>query len=123
MGKDPETKHTTSGATVTRFSLATEERWKDKSGEKRAETEWHTIVAWRKLAEVCGQYLAKGKQVYVEGKLQSRSWENNGTKHTITEIVADQIVMLGTKNGDAPTSSASRKHSDELGITDEDIPF
>src|SRR4029077_4331181 len=98
LGKDPEVKYTEAGRAVARFSVATDETWKDQAGEKQQRTEWHNVVAWRKLADICGQYLTKGKQVYIEGKLQSRSWEKDGTKHTITEVVADQLVMLGGKN-------------------------
>ena len=73
LGKDPEVKYTQAGTAVARFSIATDETWKDKAGEKQQRTEWHNVVAWRKLADICGQYLTKGRQVYIEGKLQSRS--------------------------------------------------
>ncbi|MGH9426527.1 MAG: single-stranded DNA-binding protein, partial [Terriglobia bacterium] len=76
LGKDPELKYTQGGTPVVKFSLATDETWKDQSGEKQQRTEWHNVVAWRKLAEICGQYLNKGKLVYIEGKLQTRSWDD-----------------------------------------------
>jgi single-strand DNA-binding protein len=83
LGKDPEVKYTQDGTAVARFSIATDDTWKDQSGEKQQRTEWHNVVAWRKLAEICGQYLTKGKQVYIEGKLQDRSWEKDGAKQTV----------------------------------------
>lgn len=91
LGKDPEVKYTTSGAPVANFSIATSERWKDKDGEQQERTEWHRIVAWNKLAELCGQYLSKGRQVYVEGRLQTRQWEDEGGgKRYTTEISRGQ---------------------------------
>ena len=98
LGKDPEVKYTQTGVPVARFTLATDESWKDQSGEKQQRTEWHNIVAWRKLAEICGQYLNKGKLVYVEGRLQTRSWEDKeGNKRYTTEIQADNMVMLSAR--------------------------
>ncbi len=96
LGKDPELRYTPSGAAVVTFSLATSERYKDKGGEWVDKTEWHNVVAWRNLAEICGKYLHKGKQVYIEGKIQTRSYDDrDGNKRYITEIVADQMQMLG----------------------------
>ncbi len=96
LGKDPELRYTPSGAAVVNFSLATSERYKDKSGEMQEKTEWHNIVAWRQLAEICGKFLHKGKQVYIEGKITTRSYDDrDGNKRYITEIVADQMQMLG----------------------------
>ncbi len=96
LGKDPELRYTPSGAAVANFSLATSERYKDKSGEMQEKTEWHNIVVWRQLAEICGKYLHKGKQVYIEGRIQNRSYDDrDGNKRYITEIVADQMQMLG----------------------------
>lgn len=129
LGKDPEVKYTQGGAAVARFSLATDEMWKDQSGEKQQKTEWHNIVAWSKLAEICGQYLAKGRLVYIEGRLQTRNWEDkDGNKRTTTEIRADNMVMLGGRpEGDRQEKSASATPpSDTHGdteITDNDIPF
>jgi single-strand DNA-binding protein len=96
LGKDPELRYTPSGAAVATFSLATTERFKDKNGEQQEKTEWHNIVVWRQLAEICGKYLHKGKQVYIEGRIQTRSYDDrDGNKRYITEIVADQMQMLG----------------------------
>ncbi len=132
LGKDPELKYTQGGDAIANFSLATDETWKDQSGEKQQRTEWHNIVAWRKLAEVCGQYLKKGQQVYVEGKLQTRKWEKDEVTHYKTEVVISGMTMLGKKedNGGESSSSTSKKKQTRdpgddgnLGITDEDIPF
>jgi len=96
LGKDPELRYTPSGAAVCTFSLATTEKFKDRSGEMQEKTEWHNIVVWRQLAEICGKYLHKGKQVYIEGRIQTRSYDDrDGNKRYITEIVADQMQMLG----------------------------
>ncbi len=99
LGKDPDLRYTTSGTAVANFTLATSERFKDKSGEQQEKTEWHNIVVWRNLAEICGKYLKKGKQVYIEGKIQTRSYDDrDGNKKYITEVVADQMQMLGRAN-------------------------
>ncbi|NLC71713.1 MAG: single-stranded DNA-binding protein [Desulfuromonadaceae bacterium] len=105
LGKDPDLRYTTSGTAVANFTVATSERFKDRNGDQQERTEWHNIVAWRGLAEVCGKYLKKGKQVYIEGKIQSRSYDDrDGNKRYITEIVADQMQMLGRAgdDGDSP---------------------
>ena len=100
LGKDPEVRYTPGGDAVANFSIATSQEWKDKeSGEKKERTEWHRIVAWRKLGEICGEYLAKGKQVYIAGHLQTRSWEQDGVTRYTTEIVADQVQFLGDGRG------------------------
>lgn len=101
LGQDPEMKAVGQGSTVTRLSVATSENWVDKGGQKQERTEWHRIVVWGKLAEICGKYLAKGRQVYVEGKLQTRSWEDNGQKKYSTEIVASTVQFLGSGNAEA----------------------
>ncbi len=99
LGKDPELRYTPSGAAVTTFSMATTERYKDREGNRQEKTEWHNIVAWRQLAEICGKFLHKGKQVYIEGKIQTRSYDDrDGNKRYITEIVADQMQMLGSRD-------------------------
>jgi single-strand DNA-binding protein len=99
LGKDPELRYTPSGTAVATFSLATTERYKDREGQKQEKTEWHNIVAWRQLAEICGKFLHKGKQVYIEGKIQTRSYDDrDGNKRYITEIVVDQMQMLGSKD-------------------------
>jgi single-strand DNA-binding protein len=96
LGKDPELRYTPSGAAVATFSLATTERYKDRDGNRQEKTEWHNVVVWRQLAEICGKFLHKGKQVYIEGKIQTRSYDDrDGNKRYITEIVADQMQMLG----------------------------
>ena len=97
LGQDPELKHTPSGAAVCNFSLATSESWTDKnSGQKQERTEWHRVVVWGKLAELCNQYLAKGRQAFVEGRLQTRSWEDqNGQKRYTTEINATTVQFIG----------------------------
>jgi single-strand DNA-binding protein len=101
LGKDPELRYTASGTAVANFSLATTERYKDRDGNSQEKTEWHNIVAWRQLAEICGKYLTKGKQVYIEGKIQTRSYDDrDGNKRYITEIVADQMQMLGRAGDD-----------------------
>ena len=132
LGKDPELKYTQGGVSMTRFSIATDETWKDQNGEKQQRTEWHNIITWRKLAEICGQYLNKGKLVYIEGRLQTRSWEDKeGNRRYTTEVQADNMVMLsggrsdetrtvGTSNAAATSTSPSDTNPE---ITDDDIPF
>lgn len=100
LGKDPEVRYTTSGTAVASFSLATSERLKNKGGEWEERTEWHNIILWGRLAEIAGEYLAKGKSVYLEGRLQTRKWQDrDGANRYTTEIVADRMQMLGTRNG------------------------
>jgi single-strand DNA-binding protein len=108
LGKDPEVTYVPSGAAVAKFSVATSETWKDKtSGEKKERTEWHRIVAWDKLGEICGKYLSKGRQVYVEGKLQTHSYDDKeGVKRYVTEIIAQDVQFLGGK-GDASDAARS----------------
>lgn len=108
LGKDPEVRYTPSGQAVANFSLATTENWNDKQGQKQEKTEWHRIVAWGKTAELAGEYLAKGRQVYVEGKLQTRQWDDrDGNKKYTTEIVAQNITFLGGR-GDAPSAGGQQ---------------
>jgi single-strand DNA-binding protein len=98
LGKDPELRYTPSGTAVATFSLATTERYKDRDGNRQEKTEWHNIVAWRQLAEICGKFLHKGKQVYIEGKIQNRSYDDrDGNKRYISEIIVDQMQMLGSR--------------------------
>ncbi|MCI5224483.1 MAG: single-stranded DNA-binding protein [Candidatus Electrothrix sp. AR4] len=95
LGADPELRYTQSGAPVANFRIATTERWKGQDGQMQEQTEWHTIVAWRRLAEICGEYLNKGSKVYIEGKLQTRKWQDqNGNDRYTTEIVAREMKML-----------------------------
>ena len=99
LGKDPETRYMTSGEAVTNATLATSENWKDKSGEKQEKTEWHNLVFYRRLAEIAGEYLKKGSQIYVEGKLQTRKWQTKeGQDRYTTEIVVNEMTMLGGKS-------------------------
>jgi single-strand DNA-binding protein len=104
LGKDPEMRSTPNGSTVAKFSLATDERFTDRNGEKQERTEWHNIVAWGKLAEICGQYLRKGKLIYIEGSIRTDSWDDKetGQKRYRTDIVANRMQMLdrrGDENG------------------------
>lgn len=101
LGKTPELSFLPSGVPVAKFSMATDESWTDKDGNKHERTEWHNIVTWRKLAEICAKYLTKGKLVYIDGKIQSRSYDDkDGNKRYITEIVADNMVMMSrTESG------------------------
>ena len=99
LGKDPELRYTPSGTAVVTFSLATTERYKDRDGNKQTKTEWHNIVAWRQLAEICGKYLHKGKQIYIEGKIQNRSYDDrDGNKRYISEVVMNEMQMLGSRD-------------------------
>lgn len=100
LGKDPEVKTTPSGQTVAKFSLATDEKFTDKSGQRQERTEWHNIVAWGKLAEICGNYLRKGKQVYLEGSIRTDSWDDkeSGQKRYRTEIIVNNMQMLGSRD-------------------------
>jgi single-strand DNA-binding protein len=124
LGKDPELKYTPSGVAVANFSIATNESWKDQEGNLQERTEWHNIVAWRKLAEICGEWLKKGKRIYIEGKLQTRSYEKDGVKKYITEIVADDMIMLdgGTPRAAAEPDAAQAPAEDQGG-SDKDLPF
>ena len=100
IGKDPETRYMTNGDAVTNATLATSENWKDKSGEKQERTEWHNLVFYRRLAEIAGEYLRKGSQVYIEGKIQTRKWQDKeGRDRYTTEIVVNEMQMLGSKSG------------------------
>jgi single-strand DNA-binding protein len=139
LGKDPETRYMTSGEAVTNVTLATSENWKDKSGEKQERTEWHNLVFYRRLAEIAGEYLKKGSQIFIEGKLQTRKWQDKeGKDRYTTEIVVNEMQMLGSKSGGsssfevvekpAASSGASRPASKPAGgggfdNFDDDIPF
>ena len=132
LGKDPEVTYVPSGAAVAKFSVATSETWKDKtSGEKKERTEWHRIVAWDKLGEICGKYLSKGRQVYVEGKLQTHSYDDKeGVKRYVTEIIAQDVQFLGGKGdaSDAARSGGGPSQREPAGGRgpaggDDDIPF
>ena len=101
LGRDPEVRSTPSGQPVASFTLATSRRWKDKNGQRQEQTEWHQIVVWGKQAEIAGQYLTKGKQIFLEGRLQTRSWDDRqtGEKRYRTEVVCDNFQMLGSRGG------------------------
>lgn len=100
LGRDPEMRYTPSGKPVTSFSLASSRSWVSSDGERREETEWFNVVAWGNLAEICNQHLNKGQQVYIEGRLQTRSWEDdNGQRHFRTEVVANEMIILGSRVG------------------------
>ena len=138
LGRDPELKYTASGTPFCRFSIATDDVWNDKgSGERQERTEWHSIVAWDRLAEICNQYLTKGKQVYIEGSLQTREWDDQeGNKRKTTEVRARDMVMLSSA-GDGAGGGGQRRvaatadmggggagtASSTSTITDDDIPF
>jgi len=103
LGKDPEVKKMTNGESVANVTLATSENWKDKSGEKQEKTEWHNLVFYRRLAEIAGEYLKKGSQIYIEGKLQTRKWQTKeGQDRYTTEIIVDEMQMLGNKMVGSP---------------------
>ncbi|HRK08120.1 MAG TPA: single-stranded DNA-binding protein [Pseudobdellovibrionaceae bacterium] len=132
LGADPETKQVGNGGTVTRLSIATSEQWVDKEGQKQERTEWHRVVVWGKLAEICGRHLAKGRQVYVEGRLQTRSWEDQqGQKRYSTEVVASTVQFLGGPGERAEASPRSNSSGEAFQDfspepsfdTSEDIPF
>jgi single-strand DNA-binding protein len=129
LGRDAEVKVTASGQSVASFSIATTETW-TKDGEKKEKTEWHRIVLWGRQADTLQPYLTKGKQIYVEGRLETRNWEKDGQKHYTTEVKADRIVLLGGGRGGERGDRADRGDSgyaDPLAnaapITDDDIPF
>lgn len=108
LGKDPEMRFTPNGKAVTNFTMATNEIWSDQSGERQERTEWHRVVAWGKLAENCAKLLSKGKQVYVEGRIQTRSWDDrDGNKRYTTEIVANTMQLLTASEGNAGRFSDS----------------
>jgi len=130
LGADPEVRYTPSGVAVANFNIATSEEWKDKeTGEKKERTEWHRIVVWSKLGELCGEYLSKGRQVYIEGRIQTRSWDDrDGNKRYTTEIIATDVQFLGGRDsGDAyrPEGPAAggAPGSPVQAPEDDDIPF
>ncbi len=125
LGADPEIRYTPSGAEVATFRIATSEVWTNKSGEKEERTEWHRIVAWRGLAKLCGEYLSKGKLVYIEGRLRTRSWEDrDGNKRTTTEIEATDMKMLGAVGeGNRKAKEPEADYAPPATKGEEDIPF
>jgi single-strand DNA-binding protein len=127
LGKDPEVRYTPDGMMITNFTLATDEQRKDKNGERVQKTEWHRIVTFGKLAEICGKYLVKGKLVFVEGRIQTRAWEDKeGGKRSTTEIIASDMRMLdskGQRSGDASSEEPPLPHSGDGPMSEEDVPF
>ena len=124
LGKDPEVRYTPDGTMVTTFRLATDEQWKDKNGERVQRTEWHQIVTYRKLAEICGNYLVKGKLIYVEGRIQTRSWDDkDGVKRYTTEIVASDMKMLDSKGQGRSEDTAPDMVPAGGGASGDDVPF
>ena len=132
LGRDPETRYTSGGQAVCNFTLATDETYKDRAGERQKRTEWHRIVVWGKLAEICQQYLKKGSLVFLEGRIQTRQWDDrDGNKRTSTEIVASGMRMLGPKAEGAPQPEAetaaatgtAEEPAPAPEVSDEDIPF
>jgi single-strand DNA-binding protein len=139
LGIDPEMRYTSSGSPVTTFRVATSRQWRDSNGETREETEWFSVVAWNKLAEICNQYLSKGTRVYLEGRLQTRSWEDqqSGQTRYKTEVIASDMIILDSREGrsgregddyapprDAPRSPRGGSPLPPApDIGDEDIPF
>lgn len=133
LGQDPEVRFTQGGTAVANLRIATDETWKDQSGERQQRTEWHTVVLWRRLAEICGQYLSKGRLVYIEGKLQTRSWQDReGNKRYSTEVQADNMVMLGGRSEEGHAAPAAHPAAaaqpaaaaaSDSGASDDDIPF
>ena len=127
LGKDPELRYTTSGVAVATFSVATNESWKDQDGNQQERTEWHNIVAWKKLAEICAEWLKKGKKVYIEGRIQTRSYDdkNTGAKKYITEIVAENMIMLDSRGSDFSSGGQAPSPVEEShsSAKDDDLPF
>jgi len=126
LGRDPEVRYTPSGTAVANFSIATSEQWTNKDGEKQERTEWHKIVAWRRLGEICGEYLHKGSQIYIEGRLQTRDWEDrDGNKRYTTEVIAQNMQMLGSasKEGRAETTDERFPVEEPITVPEDDIPF
>lgn len=131
LGKDPEVRYTPSGAAVANFNIATNESWTNKEGKKEERTEWHRIVCWNKIAELCGEYLSKGRTVYIEGRLQTREWnDKEGNKRYTTEVVAQTVQFLGSRgetnsrSGGRPTSEAPEEAGAAPALeVEDDIPF
>lgn len=131
LGKDPETRYMSNGDAVTNITLATTDTWKDKNGEKQEKTEWHRVTFYRKLAEIAGEYLKKGRSVYIEGRLETRKWTNkNGVERYTTDIIATDMKMLGSKqNGQQSESNSTTGKAGAGGNDggfddmDDDIPF
>lgn len=120
LGRDPEMRYAQSGAAACNFSIATSETWKDKDGEKQEKTEWHNIVAFGRLGEICGEYLSKGSRVYIDGRIQTDEWEKDGVKRWTTKIVVREMKMLG---GGESQGKPSQERDPDGPPVDDDIPF
>jgi len=124
LGADPEVRYTPDGAMITTFRMATDEQWKDKSGERVQKTEWHRVVTFGRLAEICGNYLNKGKLIYIEGRIQTRSWEDKeGQKRYMTEIVAASMQMLDGRGQGKAAAGEEPSSGPEGGYPEDDVPF
>ena len=124
LGKDPEMRYTPSGRPVTTFTVAVSRTWNSADGERHAETEWFSIVAWGNLAEICKQYLTKGQQVYIEGRLQTRHWDDKeGQKHTSIEIVTNEMMMLGERRDANPNQESVHPEDGEPIANEDEFPF
>jgi len=129
LGKDPEVRFTNSGSAVARFPIATSEVWNDRDGNRQERTEWHNVIVWGKQGEHCGQYLSKGRQVYVEGSIRTRSYDDkSGNKRYVTEIVAQRIQFLGGGGGTRSVPQADAGGAEEMSAAgpspiDDDVPF
>jgi len=120
LGADPEVRYTNDGTCITTFNVATSEVWTNKNGEKQEETEWHKVVVFRKLAEICGEYLRKGSKVYVEGPTKTDKWEDkDGVERTSKKVKAREVKFLSSKNGESRSNSPEPPSN----VDDEDIPF
>jgi single-strand DNA-binding protein len=123
LGRDPEMRYTPSGRPVTTFTVATSRSWNTADGERHTETEWFNVVAWGNLAEICKQYLNKGQQVYIEGRLQTRRWDDKeGNKHTSVEVVANEMMMLGERR-DSNNQSSEQESLDASSASEDEFPF
>lgn len=128
LGQDPELRYTSAGVAVATFTLATNESWKDQDGNTQERTQWHNLVAWRKLAEICGEYLKKGSRIYVEGRLQYRTYDDkSGVKRYVTEIVLDQMMMLDSRStsqaGGSSAQTATPPTEESGPDKADDLPF
>ena len=127
LGKDPEVRFTPGGQAVAKFPLATSEVWNDAEGQRKERTEWHNIVAWAKLAETCGQYLAKGRQVFVEGSIRTRQYDDKeGNRRYMTEVIAQRVQFLGSRAAEGGRAAAAPEEPPAGGASsaeDDDIPF
>ena len=118
LGHEPEMRYTPSGRPLTKFQLAVNRSWKSADGEKKTETEWFNVVTWGKLAEICNQYLSKGQQVYIEGRLHSRQWQDEeGSNHSSVEVIAQEMLMLNSKSGEQDSDP------DERVLSEDEYPF